>query len=65
MTDEKKQDQTEQRESVDYDLVRQGMDAAERAAIESRARSSLKPKIWAVLLIVIAILLTRFVSGLT
>ena len=53
----------EQRESVDYDLVRQGMEAGEQAARESRSRRSLKPRIWAILLIIAAILITRLLSG--
>jgi hypothetical protein len=57
-------DQPESRESVDYELVRKGMEAGERAALESRAGRSLRPRIWAVLLIVAAVLITRFVSGL-
>lgn len=57
-------DRPEQKESVDYDLVRQGMDAAERAARESRVKRGLRPRIWAVLLIIAAVLVTRFVSGL-
>lgn len=57
-------DQPESRESVDYELVRKGMEAGERAALESRAGRGLRPRIWAVLLIVAAVLITRFVSGL-
>lgn len=57
-------DRPEQKESVDYDLVREGMDAAERAARESRTSRGLRPRIWAVLLIIAAVLVTRFVSGL-
>lgn len=58
-------DKPESRESVDYQLVREGMKAGERAAMESRVNRGLKPRIWAVLLIVAAILVTRLVSGLT
>ena len=63
MTDEKAGKPEEPRESVDYDLVRQGMDAAEKAAMESRGRRSLKPRIWAILLIIAAVLITRLLSG--
>ena len=55
----------DKRESVDYDLVRKGMEAGERAALESRSSRGWRPRIWAVLLIVAAVLITRFVSGLS
>lgn len=55
----------ESRESVDYELVRKGMEAGERAAMESRIGRGLRPRIWAVLLIIAAILITRLVSSLT
>lgn len=58
-------DQPESRESVDYELVRKGMEDGERAALENRARRGLRPRIWAILLIIAAVLVTRLVSGLS
>jgi hypothetical protein len=58
-------DKPDNRESVDYDLVQKGMAAGERAAMENRVGRGLKPRIWAVLLILLAVLVTRLVSGLS
>ena len=58
-------DKPESGESVDYEIVRKGMEAGERAAMEARGSRSLRPRIWAILLIIVAVLLTRLISGLT